>query len=199
MQLLSDHVRRDGTFQRSFVVLPAGPRKRGRVDKDADFTAYVAARGEALVRSTVLMGWSLPEAEDQVQTALMRCYGAWEKVTAADDIDAYVYRVLLNSLATGRRRKWWGERATEYLPERPGRDEADVVAVATAVRSALKRLPHQSRAVLVLRYFADLSEQHTAEALGLPVGTVKSRLSRARAELAADPHLADLPRNRIRP
>ncbi len=169
------------------------------MDTDGDFTAYVAARGQTLVRSAVLLGWSLPEAEDHVQTALMRCYSNWDKVTAAADIDAYVYRVLLNALSTSRRRKWWGERPTAELPETSVADAADQVAVGAAVRAALKRLPEQQRTVLVLRYFADLTDRQTAKALGIPVGTVKSRLSRALTELSNDDHLADLPGNRSTP
>lgn len=92
-----------------------------------------------------------------------------------------------------------GERPTAELPETSVADAADQVAVGAAVRAALKRLPEQQRTVLVLRYFADLTDRQTAKALGIPVGTVKSRLSRALTELSNDDHLADLPGNRSTP
>lgn len=72
------------------------------MDKDEDFSAYVAARGVTLVRSAVLMGCSVHDAE--VQATLTRCYVSWDKVRSARDADAYVFRVMLNTHATRRRR-----------------------------------------------------------------------------------------------
>lgn len=163
------------------------------VDRDEDFTAYVGARRDALVRAAVLLGCRLPEAEDVTQTALSRCYRSWEQVRRARDTDAYVHRVLINTFTRSRRRLWWGERPTEQLPaDVSGTDEAELTAVAHTVRAALARLPVQQRAALVLRFFADLSEHQTAEALRVPPGTVKSRISRGLAALAADTDLTEL-------
>lgn len=164
------------------------------MERDEDFTEYVGGRWPVLVRSAVLLGCGLHEAEDLVQTALARCYTAWPKVAAADNRDAYVYRVLVNCQRDSRRRFWWREQPTERLPERPtDADGSEQVDVTDAVERALANLSEPNRAVVVLRYYAQLSEKQTAEALGVPQGTVKSRLSRALAELAGSEHLADLP------
>jgi len=115
-------------------------------------------------------------------------------VSRAHDRDAYVYRIVLNERATSRRRRWWQERPTAELPERPTlRDTADLSDLTTTVQAAPGQLSEPHRRVIVLRYYTDLTEAQTAEALGVPVGTVKSRLSRAVAALAADLSLADVP------
>lgn len=165
--------------------------------RDEDYTAYVSARRGALVRAAVLLGSSVHEAEDVVQSAMVRCYTSWDKVDCARDPDAYVYRILLNCWATSRRRRWWGERPTSDLPDNAGPDDAvDSAALTAVVRGALLRLSEKHRAVLVLRFFADLSERQVAEVLAIPMGTVKSRVSRSLAQLSADPELAELPGNR---
>lgn len=156
------------------------------MDRDEDYAAYVAARWAGLVRSAVLLGCSRTDAEDLVQTTLVRCYGAWWRVQRADDPDAYVYRVLLNCLASSRRRRWWGERPSDDLPEAAARDHADAAAVRAAVTTALAGLGEDQRRVLVLRYWADLTERQVAEVLGVAVGTVKSRTSRALAALSLE-------------
>ena len=131
-----------------------------------DFSAYVSARWPALVRSAVLLGCSYQEAEDIVQTALIRCYGAWDRIAKASDPDAYVYRVLTNCWAKSRKRRWWGEEPTADLPDSVGPDSTADVALSHALVTALGRLSPQHRAVLVLRYAADMTEQQVAEALG---------------------------------
>jgi RNA polymerase sigma-70 factor (sigma-E family) len=161
---------------------------------DDDFSSYVDARRRELVRALVLVGCSPHEAEDQVQIALVRCYRAWPRVRAAADPDAYVYKVLFNSLKDSRARRWWNEQPTEVLPDRlgPGGDLADDASTGLAVRSALAGMSRPHRTVLVLRFLADLSERQVAEVLGIPAGTVKSRTSRALAELASDPALSQV-------
>jgi len=162
------------------------------MDQREDFSAYAAARWTTLVRSAVFLGCSLEEAQDLVQTTLMKSYVSWGRVSRADDRDGYVYRVLLNAFRDSRRRRWWGERPTAELPETHSADTTTDVDVADAVHRALDSLDPQFREVVVLRYFANLGEQQTATALRIPVGTVKSRLSRALKHLAVDDHLADL-------
>lgn len=83
---------------------------------ESDFTAYVRARRETLVRAAVLLGCSVPEAEDLVQTALVRCYRSWGRVLAADDSDADVFRVLFNCVNSSRSRRWVNEQPTGLLP-----------------------------------------------------------------------------------
>ena len=149
-----------------------------------EFSEYVAARRPTLVRTAVLLGCPQPDAEDAVQTALLRCFRAWRRVVRADQPEAYVYRVLVNVLNDARARRWNGELPTEFLPEPPA-DDTDLTT-GLAVRRALAAMSPEHREVLVLRYYADLSERDTADVLRVPPGTVKSRTARALAALAAD-------------
>ena len=181
-----------GTILLCRVVYMCRARRGGAVDGHSDFAAYVAARGQRLIRSAVLLGCSVPDAEDVAQTVLMRCYLSWGRVAAADDVDAYVYRVLVNCLSTGRRRKWLGEVPTADLPESTGVDGSDRLAVGASVRVVLRAMSVEHRTVLVLRYFADLTDRQIAEVLRVPIGTVKSRLARALEQLSQDERLIGL-------
>ena len=142
-----------------------------------DFSEYVAARRTQLVRSAVLLGCPQPDAEDVVQTALAKAFRSWRRVQAADQPDAYVYRILVNTLHDARARRWRGELPTDEVPERGGSTDLDT---GLAVRRALAAMSREHREVLVLRFYADLSERETADVLNLPAGTVKSRTARAR-------------------
>ncbi|WP_134765745.1 SigE family RNA polymerase sigma factor [Nocardioides sp. 1609] len=163
------------------------------MDDDGEFSAYAAARWGALVRSGVVLGCTVEEAHDLAQTTLLRCYTAWRRVRRADDRDAYVYRMLLNCHRDSRRRRWWGEQPTETLPDHAVPDTTDQVAVADAVRRALDDLSPVNREAVVLRYYANLTEAQVADVLQIAPGTVKSRLSRAVAQLAANSHLVEGP------
>jgi RNA polymerase sigma-70 factor (sigma-E family) len=162
------------------------------MDHDGDFSAYASARWGALVRAAVFLGCGVDDAQDLVQTTLMRCYTSWKKVAKADDRDAYVYRMLLNCHRDSRRRRWWGERATGQDLEASVPDATAGVDVADSVHRALNELSKPHREVVVLRFYAHLSERQTAEVLGIAPGTVKSRLSRALEQLSIDEHLIDL-------
>jgi RNA polymerase sigma-70 factor (sigma-E family) len=157
-----------------------------------DFSEYVTARWPTLVRSAVLLGCTPPEAEDLAQTALERCLVKWNRVRAADDRDAYVHRVLVNCFRSSRRRRWHGELPSAVIPESVGGDQTAHVDDSDAVMRALEHLPDDQRTAVVLRYYAHLTELQMATVLGVPAGTVKSRLSRAVKALAQDPHLAEL-------
>jgi RNA polymerase sigma-70 factor (sigma-E family) len=155
--------------------------------------AYVAARYRDLLRAAVLFGCGRHDAEDAVQEALIRCYAAWGRVSSADDRDAYVYRVLVNGIARGWRRKWRGELPHAELPEPPPSEDLAVgVSLRQSVLASLDRLAVEHRQILVLRYFADLSEAQIATVLGVAPGTVKSRASRAIAVLSRDASLGEL-------
>ncbi len=160
--------------------------------RDEEFSAYASARWPALVRSAVLLGCTVQDAEDLAQTALLRCYLAWAKVTKADDRDAYVYRILVNAYHDSRRRRWWGEKPAVVVPEQIEADATTRVDAADAVGRALARLSQVNREVVVLRYYAHLNDQQIAEALNIAPGTVKSRVSRALTQLSTDANLADL-------
>jgi len=135
-----------------------------------------------MVRTAVLLGCPPADAEDVVQAALLKCYRSWHRVRRADQPDAYVHRILVNTLHDARARRWNGERPTDDLPDTPG--STPDWAAGIAVRRALASLPERDREVLVLRYYADLSERDAAAALGVALGTVKSRTARALKALA---------------
>ena len=157
------------------------------MDAEPAFAAYVVQRRRALLRSAWLLTGDWHLAEDLVQTALAKAYLAWERI---DDHDAYVRRVLTTTYVTWWRRRWRGEQATEHLPEHVA--PADDLDLRGQVAAALRDLPRRQRAVVVLRYFDDLTETQTAAALGCSVGTVKSHHARAMARLRVCPGLADL-------
>ena len=166
-------------------------------DTEAEYAAYVEQAWRTLVRAAVFLGAQSHEAEDLAQTTLVRCYTGWDKVSNADNRDAYVYRMLLNCLRDNRRSRWWKDRAATGELEDGGTtsavgDGTDAVAVADAVHRALSCLTKPNRDVVVLRYFVQLTERQTADALGVPPGTVKSRLSRSLAQRAANDHILDL-------
>ena len=149
------------------------------------FASFVAARGDALWRAAWLLTGDHHLAEDLVQTALAKSWRAWSRV-GPDGFEAYVRRVLFTTYTAWWRRKWNGEHPTEVLPEvilaQPGEDRGDLIA-------ALSLLPRGQRAVIVLRFFEDLTERQTAETLGISLGTVKSQTSRALAALRSSPRL----------
>lgn len=155
------------------------------------FDHYVQTRWARLVRSAVLLGADHHAAEDLVQTALARCFLKWDRVIRAEDPDAYVHRVLINTVNGARRRRWTGERPTEDLPDRGVSPATEEIGQQQALLSALGRLPAGQRETLVLRYYADFTEAQTAAVLGVALGTVKSRCARALAVLAADPTLQE--------
>jgi RNA polymerase sigma-70 factor (sigma-E family) len=157
------------------------------------FRDYVAARLMGLSRAAFLLTGDRHLAEDLVQQALIQVASRWEKISAAGDPDPYVRRVLYTQHVS-----WWRRRR---LIDRPHADPPDVVVADRAhdtdteltMRQALRRLTPKQRAVLVLRYFEDLTESQTAEVLGLSVGTVKSNTRDALARLrAVAPELEDL-------
>ncbi len=157
-----------------------------------EFTEYVAARWPRLVRTAVLLGCTPSEAEDVVQTALVQCLRHWSRVRRADDTDAYVHRVLVNTFTSARRRRWTGERPTDRVPDSGVEDATARVELSDALDRSLGRLTSDQRAAVVLRYYAHLDEAAMASVLRVAPGTVKSRLSRAMKVLADDPSLADL-------
>jgi RNA polymerase sigma-70 factor (sigma-E family) len=156
----------------------------GRVSR-VDFDEFVAARSTALLRTAYLLTHDHALAEDLLQTALTRSWLSWHRIEGAPE--PYVRRTMVNCYASWWRRKWNGEQPTEQLPEGSvGDTHAD-----PDLWDALARLPRRQRAVVVLRYFEDLTEAQTAEVLGCNVGTIKSQTSKAFAKLRIDPGLTD--------
>jgi RNA polymerase sigma-70 factor (sigma-E family) len=164
------------------------------VDAEAEgFAQFVEARQRALQRTAWLLTGDWALAEDLVQTALVRSWPRWERINRRDDPEIYVRRAMVNSWASWRRRRWWGERPTDAVPDvQAVGDVAAEVAVRVAVQRALRSLTPRQRAVLVLRVFDDLSEGQVAQVLDCAVGTVKATMARAVARLREDPRLAGL-------
>jgi RNA polymerase sigma-70 factor (sigma-E family) len=143
------------------------------------FEEYVAARRGALLRTAYLLTGQHADAEDLVQVALVKAVPRWARI--ADDPEPYVRRILVNENVSRWHGRRWREVHTDRLPERaaPGA-EADTSLV---LRDALAQLAPRQRAVIVLRYFEDLTERETADVLGVRTGTVKSQARDALARL----------------
>ncbi|GAA4901595.1 RNA polymerase sigma-70 factor (sigma-E family) [Stackebrandtia albiflava] len=142
---------------------------------EAEFRDYVAARRESLHRMAYLLCGDWHRAEDAVQTSLVKLYAAWNR-TRRETAGAYVRRIITNTLIDDSRRGWFRrERVTLAPPESPvetGHDDR-----LTAL-SALSALPPRQRAVLVLRFWEDLSVVETARILRCSTGNVKSQTAR---------------------
>ena len=152
---------------------------------------FIDRHSRALLRSAWLLTGDWASAEDLVQVALMRAWQRWESIES-DAPEAYVRRVLLNAFLKGRRRRWANERPVAELPDQVAVDELSTSDLRQSIRAALATLPAKQRAVVVLRYFNDLSEAQTADVLGCSVGNVKSQASRALAKLRCTPGLHSL-------
>lgn len=180
------------------IVLDPAAHVGGRVTLPDDtagsstFDDFVATRSSSLLRTAYLLTRDHALAEDLLQTALTKAWFAWSRIEGHPD--PYVRKILVNTYASWWRRKWNGERPTEELPEvTRSHVDADAAASDTAhdLWDAMGRLPRRQRAVVVLRYFEDLTEVETATLLGISVGTVKSQASKALAKLRIDPALSE--------
>ncbi|GGO03740.1 SigE family RNA polymerase sigma factor [Micromonospora parathelypteridis] len=150
---------------------------------EEQFREFVAARSAALLRTAYLLTGDWATAEDLLQTALTKTYLAWKRLGGIEAVEPYARRVMVNTSTSWWRRRWHGERPTEVLPERAGVDEIEQQLDRDLLWRHLRELPHRQRAVLVLRYYEDMSEAQTAAMLDISPGTVKSQASRALATL----------------
>ncbi|MEU9149346.1 SigE family RNA polymerase sigma factor [Streptomyces sp. NPDC048417] len=157
------------------------------------FASYVRARQPVLLRTARSLTANPSDAEDLLQTALAKTYVAWERIEDYRALDGYVRRALLNTRTSQWRKRRVDEFVCEELPEPEpgggGDDPAERQALRDAMWRAIMKLPARQRAMVVLRYYEDLSEVQTAEVLGVSVGTVKSAVSRALGKLREDPEL----------
>lgn len=158
-----------------------------RSDQQGEYQQFVAARGPALRQAAYLLCGNWHEAEDLTQTALTKLYLAWRKVrmeTAEAYARTVLFRVFLDTRRSVRFRK---EQLTAVPPERPttGAEPEERIVMW----EALGEIPPRQRAVLVLRFWHDLSVDETASMMRCAPGTVKSQSSRGldslRAVLAA--------------
>jgi RNA polymerase sigma-70 factor (sigma-E family) len=152
---------------------------------------FIDRNSRLLLRSAWLLTGNWASAEDLVQTALLQSWLHWDAIKT-DAPELYVRRVLMNTFLSGQRRRWTRERPVAELPEHAALDELAATELRHVIRRSLSGLPARQRAVVVLRYFGDLSEAQTAQVLGCSVGTVKSQTSRALAKLRSVPELQSL-------
>jgi RNA polymerase sigma-70 factor (sigma-E family) len=150
-------------------------------DAAEDFHAYVYARYRALMRTAYLLTGEHHAAEDLVQTSLAKAYLAWTRIERQEAVDSYVRRTMVNEHTSWWRRAW--RRREESRSQVPDLPTEDVGERDRDLWDLVKRLPTKQRVAVVLRYYEDLTEAETAEALGVSVSAVKSRTSRAIASL----------------
>lgn len=148
--------------------------------RDGEFAEWMEARQRKLLRTAYLLTGNVHEAEDLVQTALAKVYLAWDRVSKAQNVDAYARKILVNEHTSMWRRLWRqretvSDTSTYDVPV----DSPEYDGVAAALWETVRALPERQRAVVVLRYYEQLSEKEAAEALGVSVGTIKSQSSRA--------------------
>ena len=162
---------------------------------EESFSSYVRARLAALSRIAYLLTGDAHLAEDLVQQCLAQVATRWQQIAAAGDPEPYVRKVLYRQHISWWRRWRHDAVPSAQLPEQVVPDSTDMVAAAVAVRAALAQLAPKQRAVLVLRFYEDLSEAQTAEVLGCSVSTVKSQTRDALSRMRTiDPELAEVVR-----
>jgi RNA polymerase sigma-70 factor (sigma-E family) len=146
-------------------------------DRDAAFAEYFAARSGAMRGTAFLLCGDWHRAEDLVQTAFTKLYTHWHRVARHEALDPYVRQVLIRTFIDDGRRGWWRR-------ERPRETPIEQAAVQGSaddrlmLLQALAGVPPRQRAVLVLRYWEDMSVEETAVVLGCSAGTVKSQAAR---------------------
>ena len=144
------------------------------------FDAWVRSREHRLVRAAYLLTGDVQQAEDLVQDALVKVAQRWARLRD-ENAEAYIRRVIYHDYVS-----WWRRgrpRTVEAMPDAEAEDHSEHVDRRQALMEALATLTAKQRAVIVLRYFEDLSVQETADLLGIREGTVKSQTSAAIARL----------------
>ena len=163
-------------------------------ESDEEFREFMRGRWPAMVRLAYGLTGDLGHAEDVAQAAFARAYASWSRVARTGDPDAYVRRIVINENNSRFRKRRVTERLVDAVPEQAGirpAGPADALGDSEALLKALRRLGPRQRAVIVLRFWMDMSEAETAAALGCSVGTVKSQASRALAALRGSAELME--------
>jgi RNA polymerase sigma-70 factor (sigma-E family) len=174
------------------IVTPARPapfvgwgaaRRRSKVTRDEEFTAFVESAATRLRRTAYLMcrDWHL--AQDLTQHTFVKMYAAWERIRTGTNLEAYSRRVLMNAVFDHHRRRSGSEIVLAELPDRPDGTPTGAPELRVALVDALARLPVEDRAVLVLRHAEDHSVETAATILGVSVSAVKMRNARALSRL----------------
>ncbi len=145
---------------------------------NGEFAEFVSARSAALHRAAYLMVGEVSLAQDLVQEALTKTYVAWPRLRDPGNAEAYTRKAITTTAISWFRRKSWShERAHGEVPERATDGHDTGVTQSAWLWEALQELPVRQRAAIVLRYYEDLTEAQTAEAMGCALGTVKSQVS----------------------
>ncbi|MYW00347.1 SigE family RNA polymerase sigma factor [Streptomyces sp. SID3343] len=160
-----------------------------RKNRYPDFEEYAAARQRRLYRMAYLLCGDLDRAQDLTQTTLVKLLQHWRSASRADNLDAYARTVLTHAYLAEERRALIGRRAHSFgaNPSGPGDTDLRVTLLA-----ALGELPPKARAMVVLRYWEDLSVETVATLMNCSTGTVKSQCSRSLARLRTHLTEADL-------
>jgi len=151
-------------------------------DREATFAEFVRARWSRLVRLAYSLTLDVGRAEDLVQESLAKLWPVWPRVRDGNP-EAYVRRTIVNGAISASRRRWRAEEPRWAVPEKATAIESDGIDTRDLVRRELARLSMLQRAVVVLRYAEDLTEQQVADHLGIAPGTVKTHASRGLARL----------------
>ena len=148
--------------------------------RDEAFMEFVRARSLSLRRTAYLLCGDWSSGDDLVQEALAKVYVAWPRIAATEAALSYTRTTMLRTYLN-EKRKWRHEVTLDEVPEHPT-DDRDT-ALTVTLSGLLRDLPSKQRAVLVLRFYQDLTVPQIAEELGLPEGTVKSQISRGLAAM----------------
>jgi RNA polymerase sigma-70 factor (sigma-E family) len=146
---------------------------------ERDFVDFVAARWKSLYRLAYLLTASPTAAEDMLQTTLEKAYVSWARISRMEYPEAYVRRMLAHAVVSSNRRAWLREVPSARMPERSGEPVDAGVLDRSLLWPLVCALPERQRAVIVLRYYEDLTEVQISEVLGCAPGTVKSQASAA--------------------
>ena len=150
----------------------------------SDFASFVVARWPALVRSLVLLGHEPESAEEAAVAGLARCQPSWDRVRDGGDVEAHVYRVVLDQVDRDHHGDGRDPDGPPPLLDPVLTDHSERVELLAELEKALARLPVEARPVLVLRFAADLDPDQVAAVLALPIAVVEERERQGVAQLA---------------
>jgi RNA polymerase sigma-70 factor (sigma-E family) len=146
-----------------------------------EFAEFAVAASPRLLRAAYLLCGNRHTAEDLAQTTLAKVFASWWRISNQQAVHAYATRTLVNTYLGDKRKKSSREVVTSELPE--AAIDSPAPELRMMVLDALATLPPRARAIVVLRYWADMSVEEVADVLGCSEGNVKSQCSRALARL----------------
>ncbi|MEU3454850.1 SigE family RNA polymerase sigma factor [Micromonospora sp. NPDC006766] len=174
-----------GEARHGLVARWGAARRRAQADRQAEFTAFVAATAPRLRRTAYLMcrDWHL--AQDLTQITFAKMYASWGRIRRTTNPEAYSRRVLVNAIFDQKKRRSDSELVLAELPEAPHHRPDDTVELHVALLRALASLPVRDQAIVVLRHWEDQSVETVAGILGVSVSVVKMQNARALSRLRA--------------